>query len=75
MTYRSLILACLVAACGPGQIHQSHSNDPDGYAVPAKPPVPPNPLPPNVTREVLPDGSIRITIREPRCPNCQPWEY
>jgi hypothetical protein len=69
------MLACLVSACGPAQIHQSHVDGPDRNVAIAKPPIAPQPPPPNVTRTVLPDGSIRITIREPICTTCQPWEY
>lgn len=75
MTYRSIILACLVSACGPLPFHQSHSDGPDGYSAPSKPPLPASPPPPNVTRVVLPDGTISITIREPRCTTCLPWTF
>jgi hypothetical protein len=42
---------------------------------PVKPAIEPRPLPPGVTREVLPDGTVSITIREPRCPTCSPWTF
>jgi hypothetical protein len=40
-----------------------------------KPPPARPSLPPGVTKVVNPDGSITITIREPRCPPCSPWEF
>jgi hypothetical protein len=80
MTVTALLLA--LTACGPSNPIADHAAGNDGARTsapmpvkPIKPVEPPHLLPPGVTREVLPDGSVRITIREPRCPSCQPWVF
>ena len=74
MKPRILILALALAGCVPAAIEPSRDGG-GPAAVPVKPPVEPGPLPANVTRVENPDGTTTVTIREPRCPNCSPWEY
>ncbi len=71
-----LLTACVPTAIPAGMTHGNGSHATRLHMPrPEKPPLPPPPLPPNVIKVVNPDGSISITIREPRCPNCQPWGY
>jgi hypothetical protein len=67
------IAACVPDAPGPedrpggGQIDRS----PRPMKAPPRKPAPP----PGVTVIHNPDGSLSVTIREPRCPNCTPWDF
>lgn len=64
----------LLAACmaPPSPEPARRGGDAEFLAILAtKPPMPKPPLPPGVTRN--PDGSV--TIRDPRCPNCNPWTF
>ena len=75
MKIMTLTLACLVSACVAAPPVVAPRGEASAAAAPGKPSIAPAALPPNVTRAVNPDGSITITIREPRNPTAQPWEY
>lgn len=66
-------LALLAACMAPPSSEPARrgADTPAQATQPAKPPMPKPPLPPGVTRN--PDGSV--TIRDPRCPNCNPWTF